>query len=126
MEHVRRHGRGLGAARLFPAGQRVFDFGSSPTSHIYLTTQGPNGAPRFAISTSATNELRIDGTDPLPVDRWTHVAVSKSALGAQLYVNGIEVGRHTNLGLFPARLGNAPNNWIGRSQSPDDPYFQGE
>ncbi len=107
-------------------GQRVFDFGSSPTSHMYLTTQGPTGAPRFAISTSATNELRIDGTAPLPVDRWTHVAVTKSALGAQLYVNGVQAGQHTNLGLYPARLGNAPNNWIGRSQSPDDPYFQGE
>jgi hypothetical protein len=113
----------LGSVR---AGQRVFDFGSSPTSHMYLTAQGPTGAPRFAISTSATNELRVDGTGPLPVDRWTHVAVTKSALGAQLYVNGIEVGRHTNLGLYPARLGNAPNNWIGRSQSPEDPYFQGE
>ena len=107
-------------------GQRIFDFGSSPNVAHVPHDPGPTGAPRFAISTSATNELRIDGTAPLPVDRWTHVAVTKSALGAQLYVNGVQVGQHTNLGLYPARLGNAPNNWIGRSQSPDDPYFQGE
>ena len=93
---------------------------------MYLTTQGPSGSPRFAISTTASNEQRIDGTAPLPVDRWTHVAVTKSALGAQLYVNGVQVGEHTNLGLYPARLGNAPNNWFGRSQSATDPYFQGE
>jgi hypothetical protein len=108
----------LGSAR---PGQRIFDFGSSPTSHMYLTT-----APRFGISTTGSNEQRIDGTAPLPVDRWTHVAVTKSALGAQLYVNGVEVGRHINLGLYPARLGNAPNNWIGRSQSAEDPFFAGE
>ncbi len=114
----------LGSAR---AGQRIFDFGTNPNSTMYLTTQGPTGNPRFAITTNGPGgEQRIDGTAPLPVDRWTHVAVTKSALGAQLYVNGVQVGQHTNLGLYPARLGNAPNNWIGRSQNVADPYFQGE
>jgi hypothetical protein len=35
------------------------------------------------------------------------------------------VGENPNVGLYPARLGNAPNNWIGRSQNASDPFFAG-
>jgi hypothetical protein len=54
------------------------------------------------------------------------VAVTKSALVATLYVNGVQVGQNTNLGLYPARLGNTPNNWIGRSQNAADPFLNGD
>ena len=101
--------------------QRIFDFGASPNSHMYLTPQ-----TRFAITTSgAGGERRIDGP-PLPKGVWTHVAVTKSALGAQLYINGVQVGQHTNMSLYPARLGNAANNWIGRSQNAADPFLAGD
>ena len=49
------------------------------------------------------------------------MAVTKSALVGRLYVNGVQVGQNTNISLYPARLGNTPNNWIGRSQ-----YLDGE
>ena len=55
------------------------------TAGVGASGQDPSGNPRFAITTNGpNNEQRIDGTAPLPVDRWTYVAVTKSALGAQL------------------------------------------
>jgi hypothetical protein len=108
------------------AGQHIFDFGSSPSSTMYLTPLGTTGVVRFAITTSNPNAgPRIDGTAPLPAGAWVHVAVTKSALVGRLYVNGGQVGENPNVGLYPARLGNAPNNWIGRSQNPSDPFFAG-
>jgi hypothetical protein len=102
----------------------IVDFGTGTAVRMYLTGAGPT---RFAITTGGPNrEQRVDGPAPLPVGRWTHVAVSKSALVATLYVNGVPVGQNTNLGLYPARLGNTPNNWIGRSQDPADPYLTGD
>lgn len=62
---------------------------------------------------------------PLPVAEWVHVAVTKSALAGTLYVNGVQVGQNPNVDLYPARLGNTANNWIGRSQNAADPYFSG-
>ena len=101
----------------------VFDFGTSPTSYLYLAVN-PGTAPRFAISTNGTaGEQRINGTATLPAGRWTHLAVTKSALLATLYIDGVPVGQNTNLGLYPARLGNTPNTWIGRSQNAADPFL---
>jgi hypothetical protein len=77
------------------------------------------------IAGGAAREQRIDGTAALPEGIWTHVAVTKSALVARLYVDAVQVGENSNLGLYPARLGNTPNNWIGRSQSTADPFLHG-
>ena len=108
------------------AAQHLFDFGTGPTRNMYLTPLGGAGVARFAITTNGPNaEQRIDGTTPLPVAEWVHVAVTKSALVGTLYVNGVQAGQNPNVGLYPARLGNAENNWIGRSQNPAEPYFSG-
>jgi Concanavalin A-like lectin/glucanases superfamily/Glycosyl hydrolases family 43 len=106
------------------AGQRIFDFGSSSSS-MYLTPEADSGTVRFGIRTNPFNERQIDGSAPLPVGQWVHVAVVKSALTGRVYVNGTEVGQLTNLPLYPAQLGNTPNNWIGRSQNEADPFFDG-
>ena len=104
----------------------LFDFGSSTTSNMYLTPKGATGVLRFAITTSGPNAAQtINGTAPLPVGEWVHVAVTKSALTGSLYVNGVQVGQNPNVGLYPARLGNSTNNWIGRSQNVSDPYLNG-
>jgi hypothetical protein len=106
--------------------QHLFDFGTGPTRSMYLTPMAATGVVRFAITTNGPNaEQRIDGTGPLPVAEWVHVAVTKSALVGALYVNGVRVGQNPNVGLYPARLGNTANNWIGRSQNSADPYFSG-
>jgi hypothetical protein len=108
------------------AAQHLFDFGTGPTRNMYLTPLGGAGVVRFAITTNGPNaEQRIDGTAPLPVAQWVHVAVTKSALVGTVYVNGVQAGQNPNVGLYPARLGNTANNWIGRSQNPAEPYFSG-
>jgi len=70
-------------------------------------------------------ELPVEGDAALPVGRWVHVAVTKSALVARLWVDGGQVGENTNLGQYPARLGNTANNWVGRAQDPTVPSFTG-
>ncbi len=106
--------------------QHLFDFGTGPTRNMYLTPLGGAGVVRFAITINGPNaEQRIDCTAPLPVAEWVHVAVTKSALVGTVYVNGVQAGQNPNVGLYPARLGNTANNWIGRSQNPAEPYFSG-
>ena len=104
----------------------VFDFGTGTNVYMYLTPRSSTGTARFAITTGGpTREQAVNGTSALPTGRWTHVAVMKSALVVTLYVNGVQVGQNLNVGLYPARLGNAPNNWFGRSQDAADPYLTG-
>jgi len=100
-------------------GAPIFDFGTGPAVHMYLAPVGPGGPVRFAITTNgATGERRVDGAAAVPADSWTHVAVTKSALVSTVYVNGQAVGVNNDLSLYPARLGNTPNTWIGRGQDP--------
>jgi hypothetical protein len=110
----------------FTGSPRIVDFGTGPTVTMYLTPSSDAGPVRFAITTSGVpGEQRVNGAAALPTDRWVHVAVSKSALVATLYVNGVPVGQNANVRLYPARLGNTPNNWIGRSQNAADPFLAG-
>lgn len=104
----------------------IFDFGTGPTRYMFLTPRNSAGVVRFAITTNgAASEVRVDGTAALPTGRWTHVAVMKSALVVTLFVNGVPVGQNLNVGQYPARLGNTPNNWFGRAQSTASPFLAG-
>ena len=105
----------------------IVDFGTGTGVTMYLTPRSDAGTVRFAITTTGTaGEQRVNGTAALPTDRWVHVAVSKSALVATLFVNAVQVGQNANVRLYPARLGNTPNNWIGRSQNAADPFLAGK
>jgi hypothetical protein len=44
---------------------------------------------------------------------------------AKLYVDGAQIGVNTNFLLTPEDVGSTTNNWLGRSQYPADPYFNG-
>ncbi len=104
---------------------RVFDFGDDTSKYLYLAVRNASGVPRFAITNGgAGREQAIDGTAPLPVGEWSHVAVTISGTTGTLYVNGVAVAANTAMTLNPAVLGALKNHWLGRSLYPD-PVFAG-
>ncbi len=108
--------------------QRIFDFGKDTTSYMFLTVNGGhNSLPRFSItSVGRTSEANIEGTAALPTGKWKHIAVVLSPSGVILYVDGAQVSTSTSITLRPADLGSMPNDYIGRSQFPGDPYLDGD
>ncbi|MFJ9582555.1 beta-L-arabinofuranosidase domain-containing protein [Streptomyces acidicola] len=105
---------------------RVFDFGDNATRYLYLAARNGSGVPRFAITTGGPGgEQALGGTAALPLDRWSHLAVTISGSTGTLYVNGTAVARNTSMTLNPAALGTLRNNWLGRSNFSADPVFAG-
>ena len=98
---------------------RLFDFGSGTNKYMFLTPRnGANGRLRYAIRNGSVVQ-QIDTDSTLTSGRWYHLAVTQSGTTAILYLDGVEVGRNTNMTLTPSSLGNTTQNWIGRSQWPD-------
>ncbi|MEQ1691556.1 MAG: beta-L-arabinofuranosidase domain-containing protein, partial [Gemmatimonas sp.] len=109
-------------------GTAIFDFGSPnpqfaepALTRMYLTVRAGNDAPvpRFAITTSGvTGEQRLDATQPLALDRWTHVAITRAGTTATFFIDGVPVATNPNMTLSPADLGETTGNWLGRCQFP--------
>ncbi|WP_406130860.1 beta-L-arabinofuranosidase domain-containing protein [Streptomyces sp. NBC_00989] len=104
---------------------RIFDLGTGVTANMFLTPLSGDGTLRYAITAGGAGaEQRIDA-DPLPTDRWVHVAVTYGAGTAVLYVDGAEAGRNAAVTVEPRRFGNHIRaGYIGRSQYAD-PYLKG-
>ena len=103
--------------------QRIFDFGSNPTRYFFLTPRASTGKPRFAIRNGGAEQL-IDATTAMPTNSWCHVAVSLDGAQGFLYLNGSPVGTNNTLTIRPWQL-LARSNYVGQSQFPADPYFNG-
>jgi hypothetical protein len=108
------------------AWSRVFDFGTGTNDYMFLTLSAGGGPLRFAITTSgngAEQQLTAPGT--LPLNTWSHVAVTLSGTTGTLYVNGTPVATNANMTLHPSSLGATSQDWIGRSQFTGDPALNG-
>jgi hypothetical protein len=106
------------------AWSRVFDFGTGTNNYMFLTLSAGGGPMRFAIATSGNGaEQQINAPGTLPLNTWSHVAVTLSGTTGTLYVNGQPVATNANMTLTPAGLGATNQNWIGRSQFSADPFL---
>jgi hypothetical protein len=108
------------------AWQRVFDFGNGTNSYAFFTPLASTGFPRFTISSSGIGgEQHLDATSVLPLNVWTHVAVTTDGTRGILYLNGVPITTNSSMTLTASSI--VPTNvWFGRSQFPVDPYFNGE
>ncbi|MBV7696372.1 beta-L-arabinofuranosidase domain-containing protein [Streptomyces sp. TRM70350] len=105
---------------------RVFDFGDNTTRYLYLAARNASGVPRFAITTNGPGgEQGLNGTAALPLNQWSHLAVTIAEGTGTLYVNGTAVARNAGMTLTPAALGTLANFWLGRSHFAADPAFAG-
>ncbi len=106
------------------AWQRIFDFGNDTTQYMFLTPSSGNTTLRFAITTNGATSEQILETAALPSGQWRHIAISRNGNVARLYVNGVAV-KTGSLTISPAGF-NPALNYLGDSQYPADPLFNGD
>ena len=102
--------------------QRIFDFGNSTSSYLILTPNSGSGM-RFEIANAGSYQ-RLDYATALPIGRWVYVTVTLSGNTATLYINGTAVATNNAITLAPDAF-NPTVNYIGKSQWPADPLFNG-
>jgi autotransporter-associated beta strand protein len=106
---------------------RIFDFGNSTTQYMFLVPQ--NGATGSGVQVnfrngSTVNSISYNGY-AVPLNTWTHFAITESGTTASLYINGVLVATNTAMSLKPSSLGITTNNYIGKSQAAADPMLNG-
>jgi len=123
--------------------QRIFDFGTDTANCIYLTPNTPNtgvmlelppagevmapiswdGPTRVSIAAGADLRTDLDASTAT-LGGWQHVAVVLKSDDLQLYRYGRLEGSVSPACVL-SDLGETTNNWLGRSQYPEHPYFNG-
>jgi hypothetical protein len=126
---------GVGGMRTFAAWvkrtsnnnwQRIFDFGADTTRYVMFTVRANNGRPRVEIRNDQAGGARsFDAPSSLPLNTWTHVAVTFDGRQGVLFIDGQAVAVNSSINLLPSDvIGSA--NYIGRSQFGTDPYYSGQ
>ncbi|MES2946430.1 MAG: LamG-like jellyroll fold domain-containing protein [Pseudomonadota bacterium] len=106
---------------------RVFDFGSSDIAYLALLPRDGAGNMRCSITgTHYFGEQSLVASGALPTGRWVHLAVTLTGTIGKLYVDGVMVDRNPDMSFAPFQLGATTQNWLGRSQYGNDPYFNGK
>ncbi len=110
----------------YNAWARIIDFGDSAGDNMFLApTRSTTLVPRFVVNINNLGESVLEGTSPLPLNTWSHIAITISAKTATMYVNGIQVSQNTTFNVNTQNLGTTANNWLGRSQYASDPFLGG-
>jgi arabinan endo-1,5-alpha-L-arabinosidase len=111
-----------------PPWNRVFDFGKpDSTSFMYLSPAGfgPQGQElRFGLVTPVGIH-DVGFPYVMPLNEWTHLAVTLRDQTASVYLNGRAVARRTDVISDPSHLGATTRNYVGKSSFAVDPPFDG-
>ncbi len=115
------------------AWERIFDFGNNTNVNWFMTPNASQtGRPRVAITMGGTaSEQRVDAVCSCPLDELTHLVYTLDGDApsdqGNLFMNGTLVGTYDGaLPLDPAELGRLDHIYVGKSQYPADPYFEGK
>ncbi len=104
---------------------RVFDFGRGTSNYMFLSAQaGAAGQVRFAVKNGGSSDVGITYNYAVPLNTWTHFAITQSGNICSMYINGALVATNTNLTIKPSTIGSMNQNYLGKSQWPD-PMFKG-
>jgi uncharacterized protein len=113
------HGRGYDVDRLL----QVFRANAGLSTEGAVVRWRPRERP---VTTSGPGgEQGLNGTAALPLNQWSHLAVTLSGSTGTLYVNGAAVARDASMTLDPSVLGTSARNWRGRSNFSGDPVYAG-
>jgi len=104
---------------------RVFDFGSNTNQYFFLSPQAavtPDGKQtiRYAIKNNGT-EQGLNVNYAIPLNDWTHLAVTQSGNTCTIYINGVAVTSGA-ITIKPFNLGSTTQNYVGKSQWADPLY----
>jgi Glycosyl hydrolase catalytic core/Concanavalin A-like lectin/glucanases superfamily/Cellulose binding domain/Secretion system C-terminal sorting domain len=100
---------------------RVFDFGNDEATFMVLIPRLNNNQVRYKITCPAGTFQR-DITYTTPLNQWVHMAISQKGNVFKLYVNGQLLFTDSNSTVKPSAMGFTRDNYLGRSQWPNDPY----
>jgi autotransporter-associated beta strand protein len=103
---------------------RVFDFGTGTSKYMFLTIQaGTANVMRYAIKNGGSEQL-VSFNYTLPLNTWTHFAITQSGNTCSMYINGALVASNTGVTIKPSTIGSTTQNYLGKSQY-NDPMFRG-
>ncbi len=104
--------------------QRIFDFGTDTSKTVMLTPAASGNVLRLDINPGG-NLQTLQWTQPLPMNVWTHVAVTLDGSKGILFVNGAAVATNNSMTTLPLNV-TSQTNHLGRSKFAVDPYFNGQ
>jgi regulation of enolase protein 1 (concanavalin A-like superfamily) len=103
----------------------IFNFGLDTNNYAYLSPRFDTaGALHVGIVDAEEGTTDLDATSGTLATGWHHVAVVIEQGNLQIYLDGQSVGRTSPLAVL-SDLGVTTDNWLGRSQWPNDAYFSG-